>query len=68
MKQAAINNGLEFVIDTQTPVSNDSIYFKDEGEYISVAIENNGGGKEEATYIIYKNNAKELHQWLSNHL
>lgn len=63
MEQNTIDNGNEFVIDTKTQVSEDSIYFKDNGDHISVAIEPDGG-----TYIIYKKAAADLHKWLGKHL
>jgi hypothetical protein len=66
MEQKTIDNGNEFVIDTKTPLTEDSIYFRDNGDHISIAIENSGG--EEATYIIYKKAAGDLNNWLTKHL
>ncbi len=67
MEQSTINNGHEFVIDTKTQVTDeDSIYFRDNGDHISVAIEN--AGEEDSTYLIYKKAARELYNWLGNHL
>lgn len=66
MEQTTIDNGNEFVIDTKTALTEDSIYFKDNGDHISIAIENSGG--EEATYIINKKSAGDLNNWFKEHL
>lgn len=67
MEQNTIDNGNEFVIDTKTALTEtDSIYFKDNEDHIAISIENSGG--EEASYIVYKKAARDLHTWLGNHL
>ena len=54
------------MIDTNTEFTEDTIYFKNEGDYISIAIE--GSNDNEATDIIYKDSAKKLSDWLINNL
>jgi len=66
MDQKTINNGNEFVIDTKTALTEDSVYFKDNGDYISITIENSGG--EEVSYLIYKKAATQLSEWLKKHI
>ena len=66
MEQTIINNGDEFVINTKTALIEDSIYFKDNGDYISIAIEKSGG--DEAEYVVYKKAAVQLSEWLKKYV
>ena len=65
MGQKTIDNGQEFIVETNGHLTEDSIIFKDNNDNISISIDNSNG--EEATYILYKKNTSELHKWLKNH-
>ncbi len=67
MEQNIKNNGNEFVIGTKTVLTEDTIFFKDNGSHIAIGIENSST-KEANYYFVYKKNARELHEWLKNHL
>ncbi len=63
MPEEIIPNETELVIDHTIAENTDSIYFKNNGEFMAITI-SESPNQEETSMIISKDAAKALHAWL----